>query len=354
MENENTFGSYLKQKRQEKNLTQKELAKQLFVSESAISKWEKDVAHPDITLISKLAMILEVTEHELITASTDVKSREEKSEARKWRIFSKSWTMFFYIAYFITLIPCFICNLAVNKTLSWFWIVLFSLVLSFTFTNLPKLIKKHKLIILPASTYAALIILLGVCSIYTNGNWFAIPAVAILFGLVVIFTPIYISKYKIFEKIKKYKDFISIAIDFVMLNLLLITIDLFCVINKYSSTHWYFSLGFPIALSCFLILNLLMSVRFLKTNKLIKTSLILYFFNLIYLIIPFIKTSSKSLTQELNDINIFNADFSKWIIDSTIEPNIHLIIFLCLFVTATLLFIFGLAKHFKRKKNTEN
>lgn len=354
MENKNTFGSYLKQKRQEKNLTQKELAKQLYVSESAISKWEKDVAHPDITLISKLAEILDVTEHELITASTDVELKKEKVEARKWRIFSKSWTMFFSIAYIAALIPCFICNLAVNKTLSWFWIVLFSLVLSFTFTNLPKLIKKHKLIILPASTYAALIVLLGACAIYTKGNWFAIPAVAILFALVIIFVPIYISKYKVFEKIKKYKDFISKAIDFVMLNILLITIDIFCVVNKYSSSHWYFSLGLPIALCCFLILNLLMSVRFLKTNKLIKTSLILYFFNLIYLIVPFIKTSSKSLTQELNDINIFNADFSKWIIDATLEPNIHLIIFLCLFVTATFLLIFGLIKHFKNKNKNES
>ncbi len=354
MNAKNSFGEYLKQKRQEKNLTQKELAKQLYVSESAISKWEKDVAHPDIILISKLAEILEVTEHELITASTDVKAREEKAEARKWRIFSKSWDLFFIISYIVALIPCFICNLVINKTLSWFWIVLFSLVLAFTFTNLPKLIKKHKLIILPASMYAALIVLLGVCSIYTKGNWFAIPAVSILFGLFIIFVPIYISKYKAFEKIKKYKDFVSIAIDFVMLNILLITIDLFCVINKYTPTHWYLSLALPIALCCFLFLNLLMCVKFLKFNKLIRSSLILYFINLIYLIIPFIKVTNKLLGQKLNDINIFNANFTKWITSETFEPNIHLIIFLCLFATATFLLIFGLFKHFKRKKKTEN
>ena len=34
MENKNTFGSFLKEKRVEKNLTQKELSKLLFVSES--------------------------------------------------------------------------------------------------------------------------------------------------------------------------------------------------------------------------------------------------------------------------------------------------------------------------------
>ena len=83
---EHSFGSFLKQKRQEKNMTQKELSSLLFVSESAVSKWEKNVSHPDITLLPKLSEILGVTEHELITASVDNKVREEKKQAKKWRI----------------------------------------------------------------------------------------------------------------------------------------------------------------------------------------------------------------------------------------------------------------------------
>ena len=75
---ENNFGEFLKQKRQEKSLTQKDLAKKLFVSESAVSKWEKNIAHPDITLLPTLSEILGVTEHELITASIDKQSRIEK------------------------------------------------------------------------------------------------------------------------------------------------------------------------------------------------------------------------------------------------------------------------------------
>ena len=54
----NTFGSFLSQKRKEKNLTQKELSKMLFVSESTVSKWEKDVAHPDITLLDFFLLLL--------------------------------------------------------------------------------------------------------------------------------------------------------------------------------------------------------------------------------------------------------------------------------------------------------
>ena len=38
---ENSFGEFLRKKRIEKDLTQKELAGLLIISESAISKWEK-------------------------------------------------------------------------------------------------------------------------------------------------------------------------------------------------------------------------------------------------------------------------------------------------------------------------
>ena len=78
-----SFGEFFKQKRLEKKLTQKDLAKMIMVSESAVSKWEKNIAHPDISLLPKLAEILNVTEHELITASTDKNLLQEKKQAKK-------------------------------------------------------------------------------------------------------------------------------------------------------------------------------------------------------------------------------------------------------------------------------
>ena len=240
-----TFGEFLKEKRLEKVLTQKELSKALFVSESTVSKWEKGVARPDIMLLPKLCEILGVSEHELITASIDQSAREEKTQAKKWRTFSLTWSLFFYIAYGVALIPCFICNLAIDKTLSWFWIVLSALTLAFTFTNLPKLIKKHKLILLPLSEFLALSLLFAVCCIYTNGSWFFIAFLSVLLGLVMIFMPIYIAKYSIFIKVKKYNDFLSIALDFVLLNILLIVINLSTLSN---TGWWYFNLALPISL----------------------------------------------------------------------------------------------------------
>ena len=348
---ENSFGSFLRQKRQEKKLTQKDLSKLLFVSESAVSKWEKDVAHPDITLLPKISEILGVTEHELITASVDNKTREEKNQARKWRTLSLSWSLFFYIAYGVALIPCFICNLAINKTLSWFWIVLAALLLAFTFTNLPKLIKKYKLVLIPLSQYLAFVLLLGVCCIYSGGNWFLIPVLAVLLGLIIIFAPIYIAKYESFSKIKKYNDFISVAVDFFMLNILLIVINAYTLINRYADGWWYLNIALPIVLCVYLALNIIMSVRFFKINRFLKTSIVLLLSN-VFLYLPplFIKVKNLEIQKGIDEINIFKANLSSWQVGVTIEQNINLIVCLSLLLLSGVFLVVGLIRYYRKKK----
>ncbi len=345
------FGEFLRQKRKENNLTQKELSKLLFVSESAVSKWEKDVAHPDITLLPKLSEILGVSEHELITASVDNKAREEKNQARKWRIFSFSWSLFFYIAYTVALIPCFICDLVINKTLSWFWIVASALLLAFTFTNLPKLITKLKGVFVPLSQYFALVLLLGVCCIYTRGDWFWLPTVSVLFGLVTVFAPIYISKYSIFSKIKKYNDFVSVAAGFVMLNILLIVTNAYTLTNGYADGWWYLKIALPIVLIVYLVLNILLSVRFLKTNKFLKTGIVLFLSNLFLYLPPlFIKAKDPLVQREIEGVNIFKANLSSWQAGGALEQNIHLIICLTLLLLTLTFLTVGLIRHHRKKK----
>lgn len=350
---ESSFGEFLKQRRQEKKLTQKELAKRLIVSESAVSKWEKDVARPDITLLPKISEILEVTEHELITASIDHQARDEKIQARKWRIFSNAWDLFFYISYIVALIPCFICNLAIGKTLSWFWIVFAALLLAFTFTNLPRLIKRNKLLWLPLSMFSALCILLGIIAIYVKGDWFLIASTSVLLGLLIVFLPIYISKYAIFSRIKKYADFVSVFVDFIVLNILLIIIDVYCVVNAYSVNHWYVSFALPITFGVYVTLNIFLSVRFLKVNTFLKTSIILLLADFFLYILPlFIKVNNADIQKEIEDINFLQANFSTWS-SETIEQNVHCIIFLTILSVMIIFFVVGLLYRQKTKNSKE-
>lgn len=41
MESKRAFGEYIREKRKELGLSQRDLAEQLFISESAVSKWER-------------------------------------------------------------------------------------------------------------------------------------------------------------------------------------------------------------------------------------------------------------------------------------------------------------------------
>ncbi len=342
-----SFGDFLKQKRLEKNLTQKQLAKLLFVSESAVSKWEKGVSHPDITMLPKLCEILGVTEHELITASVDNQARKEKSQARKWRALVTTWDLFFYISYGIAILTCFICNLAVNGTLSWFWVVLSALILAFSFTNLPKFIKSYRLILIPLSNFISLIFLLGVVAIYTKGDWFFVASLSILLGLTIIFMPIFIAKFSVFNRIKKYNDFVSFFIDFMVLNVLLLVIESYTL--KHGVNAWYLKTALPIAVVVYLALNVVVSLRFLRTNKLLKTGLMLLLTKIFIFSPPlFIKVSNPAVQKELDDLNVFMANLSVWN-EITIDNNVFLIIFLVMVALTTIFTTIGLIKHFRKK-----
>ena len=61
------FGTFLVRLRKEKGLTQKELAEKLYVSDKAVSKWERGLSLPDITLLQPMAEYLGVTVTELLS-----------------------------------------------------------------------------------------------------------------------------------------------------------------------------------------------------------------------------------------------------------------------------------------------
>lgn len=60
------MGNLIAKKRKEKNMTQKDLAEKLFITDRAVSKWERNLSYPDIELLKDLSEILDVSISELI------------------------------------------------------------------------------------------------------------------------------------------------------------------------------------------------------------------------------------------------------------------------------------------------
>lgn len=194
MENKKTFSQFIAMKRREKNITQEELAQRLYLSPTAISKWERGISYPDITLISDICRELDITEHEFITACDDPRAKAERDQARKYRIISRIFQWSFPISYGIALLSCFICNLAISHTLSWFFIVLLSIGLSFCVTSLPFLLKKYfpslskktSFLIIAGVVTILIYLLLAVCCFYQRGDWFfseAVPVATYIFSI---------------------------------------------------------------------------------------------------------------------------------------------------------------------------
>lgn len=61
-----TFGQRFTRLRKEKNFTQEEIALKLSISAQAVSKWENDISMPDISILTSIADIFDITLDELL------------------------------------------------------------------------------------------------------------------------------------------------------------------------------------------------------------------------------------------------------------------------------------------------
>lgn len=76
--NNQLIGQFIRQKRKEKGLTQKELASKLNITDRAISKWERGICCPDISLLKELSSILDITINELLSGhEIEILKKEE-------------------------------------------------------------------------------------------------------------------------------------------------------------------------------------------------------------------------------------------------------------------------------------
>ena len=101
------FNEKLQELRKNKKLTQEELAEDLYVSRTAISKWESGRGYPNIDSLKEIAKYFSVTIDELLSgdevlsiAEEDNKQKEKHLKSLVSGLLDTSILMFFFLPFF--------------------------------------------------------------------------------------------------------------------------------------------------------------------------------------------------------------------------------------------------------------
>ncbi len=236
MENKKTFGTYICQRRKELGLTQKEFAQRIFVTDSAVSKWERGLAYPDITLLQSICQVLQCSEKELLSSSEDIEGRRAEQLAKKYLCLTRTYCLGQFLLFGAITLGCLLGNLIHQHTLTWFWIVLSSELMVFSLTLLPTFVPEGRRAVASLGSFTAcLILLLGVCCLYTNGDWFAVAAVSVLFAFGLVFLPLVLRNLPLPPWLSCRKASLYVGIEFLLL------VALFGVCCLYSNGQWFLS-----------------------------------------------------------------------------------------------------------------
>lgn len=341
MDGKKSFGEYIRKKRQDAALTQRELADRLYVAESTVSKWERGLSYPDVSLIPEVCRALAISEHEFFTACDDDKAHAQERAARAWNRTLKIWQCFFAVCYGAAIVTCFICDLAVFHRLDWFWIVLTSLMLAFSFTNLPFLVEKNRLPICLAAATGSLALLLLSCWVFVGGIWIlgglAITAVCLLLPWGV------------------WAGWRFYGLPVAPLSMALLTVWVFAllaVIRLFTGGGWLLPVAYPIAAVSLAFLWLYFAVGYwLPLGRWFKTAL---YGLLTAFAIPVINCFSNRLLPEPDPNAPRFADYFAWSgiltrADAGSFSWVNILVFAIMLVISVLLLLFAVIRAVRRK-----
>ena len=150
MDNEK-IGQFISELRKSKQMTQKDLAAKLNLTDKAVSKWERGLSYPDISLLPAIADVLNVTTSELLNgeksssnpahAETNIDNAlhyADKASKSKLKSLRSICAIAFSLLLLCGAIVCAICDMAIAGALTWSlfpissivftWLVLFPVI----------------------------------------------------------------------------------------------------------------------------------------------------------------------------------------------------------------------------------
>lgn len=408
MENRKSLGEYIAQRRRALGMTQRQFAEKLYVTDSAVSKWERGLSYPDITLLHDICEILDISEHELLTASEDTEARRAETLARRYIRLVRGWKFGQIACYSLAAVVCFIADLASDGALSWFWVVLASLLTAASLTLTPALAPERMGGVWTAGAFTlAIELLLGVCCLYTGGDWFFVAGMSVLFGLCLLLLPLVLLRLPLPEALVSRKALLCLGADLALLLGLLgvccaytdgdwfwitavsvlfaasilllpfvirqlplpealtrhraalwlgtVSLMLFVLLGAaclYDGGHWFLLPALPMALYGLLLpWGVLVLVRYLRVGRWFRASAAVGFTALWYWLFPWVLDRVMALDGRFSDqpyslLRPFGFDLLRWDAAGT-ASNVMLLILAALILAALILAAIGIPRRRK-------
>ena len=158
---------------------------------------------------------------------------------------------------------CLIVNLASGSGLDWFFIVLASLLVAASLLVVPLMAPENKGLWTLGSFTVSLLLLFGVCCLYTGGNWFFVAGTAVLFGLSLVFLPFAVRSRLLADYLEDRKGLAVVTADTVLFALMMLAIGL------HTGSAGFFRIAVPMTVLVILIVWALFFI--IRNARQIKT-----------------------------------------------------------------------------------
>lgn len=101
------FNEKLQELRKQKGLTQEELAECLYVSRTAISKWESGRGYPSIESLKMISKFFSVTLDDLLSSETILTIAEQEGKQKEKRLCDLLFGLLDFMAFLLLFLPLF-------------------------------------------------------------------------------------------------------------------------------------------------------------------------------------------------------------------------------------------------------
>lgn len=246
----------------------------------------------------------------------------------------------------IPLVVCLICNLATGNGLTWFFIVLASLLVTATVTVLPLFLSDYRFTKSVLAFCGSLVILLYVCCVYTGGDWFLLASVPTVYGILLITGPIILHELPLKKPFSNMKGLISLCFDTVFLYGVLFVIGDYCLFGE---KRWNIMMV-TAAVSAIVVWVFFLMIRYIGINRWCKAGIISVFVGVVYGIISNIVDY---LLDKCDGVYLTDVDLLQWE-DVHINANINILVLCYGAVIGLILLSIGIAQIIHKNRLNHN